>query len=42
MFSELAVFITGVIVFVVGVGLAYRQGRKQGYEEGYRTGLNCS
>jgi len=42
MFSELAVFIAGVVVFIVGFGLAYRQGKKQGYEKGYRIGLNCS
>jgi len=39
MFSELAVFIAGVVVFIVGFGLAYRQGKKQGYEEGYSVGI---
>jgi len=39
MFSELAVFIAGVVVFIVGFGLAYRQGKKRGYEDGYSVGI---
>jgi len=39
MFSELAVFIAGVVVFIIGFGLAYRQGKKRGYEDGYSVGI---